>query len=93
MLSMAEENFHATKRKRGYIIVPRGITFLRLVVEKTEGKCHSSWEQKNELLFSKFTYKRLLSPIHFFSLVLRITCLTKAMPDWKEFSTHCCKAL
>lgn len=47
MLSMADENFHATQSKGGYIIVPWGITFLRLVVEKTEGKCHSSWEEKN----------------------------------------------
>lgn len=64
VFSIAKENFHATQGKRGYIMAPWGITFLRLVMEKIEGKCHSYQEQKN-LQFSNFAYKRLMSLIFF----------------------------
>lgn len=36
------------------------------------------------MLFSKFTYRRLLSPIHFFSLVLGITSLSKERSDGRS---------
>lgn len=54
---MAKENFRATQGKRGLFLKEPQYTFLRLVVEKIEGKCHSYWEQKNLQWFSNFAVK------------------------------------